>query len=234
MVRDKDAVGAALLDFYNNSYTTDIIVKSSISEADVIPIPYLFRSEKELPTLEKMALELCKGRVLDVGAGSGCHSIILKGKGVEVLAIDTSEGAVEVMQKRGLNSQCINFYNVNEKYDTLLFLMNGVGIAGTLNELPKFLKKAKSLLNSGGQILLDSSDIQYMFEEEDGSLWADLNGDYYGEVNYQMQYKNYTTDKFDWLFVDFDKLKRVAKSLDLKIELVFEDNNNQYLARLFF
>ncbi|MBL4594861.1 MAG: class I SAM-dependent methyltransferase [Flavobacteriales bacterium] len=227
-----DVVGTALLDFYNKNYTVDIIVKSSISEDDIISIPYLFRSLKELPKLEKKALSLCKGKVLDVGAGSGCHSIILKENGLAVTAIDVSKGAVEVMQKRGLKAENINFYDVTDKYDTLLFLMNGVGIAGTLDALKTFLSKAKSLLNDGGRILLDSSDISYMFKEEDGSTWVDLNSSYYGEVTYQMQYKEMTTDKFDWLFVDFKTLSAKAKEVGFTAELVFEDENQQYLAQL--
>lgn len=228
-----DVIGAALLDYFNKNYSADIVVKSSISEDDIISIPYLFRSEKELPKLEKKALHLCQGKVLDVGAGSGCHSIILKDKGIDVTAIDTSKGAVEVMQANGLNAQNIDFYNVKEKYDTLLFLMNGVGISGSLSNLKNFLINAKSLLNEGGQLLLDSSDISYMFIEEDGSKWVDLNNSYYGEVVYQMEYNDLITEKFDWLFVDFSTLKSIAVELDFKVELIFEDDNRQYLAQLF-
>jgi len=228
----KDVVGAALLDFFNGNYSVDITVNSSISEEDVIGIPYLFRTEKELPELEKIALTNCQGKTLDVGAGSGCHSIILKAQGIDVTAIDISKGAVEVILKRGVNAKCINFFDVQEKYDTLLFLMNGLGLSGDLEGLSVFLKKAKSLLKPNGQILLDSSDIKYMFEEEDGSVWVDLNRSYYGEVTYQMQYKDLMTDKFSWLFVDFMKLSEIAATLDLKTELIFEDDSNQYLVKL--
>jgi len=229
---NKDAVGTALLDYFNNNYSEDIIVKSSISEDDIISVPYLFRSEDEFPYLEKIALKHCKGKVLDVGAGSGCHSVFLKNNGVNIEAIDISEGAIKVMSKRGVTAELASFYDVTEKYDTLLFLMNGLGLAGTLKALPKFLNKAKTLLNSGGQILLDSSDIKYMFEEEDGSVWVDLNNKYYGEVTYQMQYKGIITDQFNWLFVDFEKLREIAASVDLKTELLYEDDSNQYLAKL--
>ncbi|MGB0881679.1 MAG: class I SAM-dependent methyltransferase [Vicingaceae bacterium] len=228
----KDAVGKALLDYFNNNYSVNITVKSSISDDDEIPVPYLFRKETELPELEKRALKYCKGKVLDVGAGSGCHTIILNEKGFEVKAIDISEGAVEVMNKRGVNSECISFYEIDEQFDTLLFLMNGLGISGTVEALPNFLNKAKSLLNEGGQILLDSSDIKYMFEAEDGAVWMDLNSKYYGEVTYQMEYKDSVTDEFDWLFIDYEKLRTLAASVDLKTELLFEDEHHQYLARI--
>jgi SAM-dependent methyltransferase len=229
---DNDVIGIALLDYFNNDYIEDITVISSISEEDIIPIPYLFRSKKELPKIECKALSLCKGTVLDVGAASGCHSVILKEEGFRVASIDISQGAVDVMSKRSLNAECINFFDVKSKYDTLLFLMNGVGISGTLNELDKFLSKAKSLLNEGGQILLDSSDISYMFKEEDGSMWMDLNTSYFGEVVYQMKYKDLTTNKFDWLFVDFKTLQSKSSEQGFKTELVLEGENDDYLARL--
>lgn len=228
----KDVLGKALLDFYNNEYSIDIVVRSSISEDDIIPIPYLFRSIKELPKIEEKALSLCIGNVLDVGAGSGCHSLILQENNVSIEAIDTSKGAVDVMIKRGVSAQMINFFDVEKKYDTLLFLMNGVGISGTFKGLELFLEKAKSLLNDNGQILLDSSDISYMFTEEDGSTWIDLNTSYYGEVVYQMEYKGNETDSFSWLFVDYNSLAKSAKSLGFKIEKVMDGEHHNYLARL--
>jgi len=227
-----DAIGQALLAYYNTGDDTDIVVKSSITEDDIIPIEYLFRTYAKMPVIEQKALNLCRGKVLDVGAASGCHSKILKEKGFEVEAIDISEGAVEVMNLQGITVKNQNFFNVTEKYDTLLFLMNGVGIAGTLNELPQFLNHAKSLLKPNGQILLDSSDISYLFKEEDGSEWINLNTNYYGEVSYQMEYKNHLTEPFNWLFVDFEKLKELAKSCGLKCELVCKGEHYDYLARL--
>ena len=231
-MQDRDVIGNALLDYYRGIYADDIVVISSIAEDDIIPIPYLFRSEEELPPIEKKALKLCKGKVLDVGAGSGCHSLILQHNNFNVEAIDVSKGAVNVMIQRGLTAQKLNFFEVTQKYDTLLFLMNGIGIAATLKELPTFLKKARTLLNDKGQILLDSSDISYMYREEDGSIWVDLNSSYPGEVNYQMQYKNITGDTFSWLFIDFETLKEIAAKEGLTCELMMEGDHYNYLARL--
>ena len=235
-MNQQDAIGQALLDYHNGVRGEQLIVKSDLSEDDEIPIEYLFRSFKELPKLEKKALTLCKGKVLDVGAASGVHSLILQDKGFKIDAIDTSEGAIEVMKLRGVNNpQIQDFYSLeNQKYDTILMLMNGSGLAGTIEGLTYLLNKSKELLNKGGQILLDSSDIKYMFEEEDGSMWLDLNAAYYGEVKYQMQYKNYLSDEFDWLFVDFGKLKDVANELGWKCDFVQEGKHHDYLARLHF
>lgn len=230
--KNTDVLGSALLAYMAGERNEEIIVLSDISEEDVIPVDYLFRTQQEFPELEKRALSLCHGKVLDVGAGSGCHSIVLQENNIDVKAIDVSEGAVKVMRQRGIDANQIDFFNVTEKYDTLLFLMNGVGIAGTLDKLKSFLIQAKSLLNTGGQVLLDSSDISYMFEDEDGAVWSDLNKAYYGEVVYQMKFKKAKTDPFNWLFIGFETLKEQAVAVGFNIELVLEDENSQYLSRL--
>jgi len=229
-----DALGEALLDYLEGINNENISVISSISEDDELPLSYLFRTEEELPIIEKKALSLCEGNVLDVGAGSGVHSLILQKRGLNVTSIDTSKGAVETMKQRGvINPLYKNFFTLkNKKFDTLLFLMNGVGIAQTLDGLTSFLTHCKSLLSENGQILLDSFDIKYMFEEEDGSILLDLNGNYYGEVTYQMSYKNYKTLPFSWLFVDFDTLQNSASQTGLTCELIIEGNHFDYLARI--
>ena len=228
---NEDVIGEALLAYLDGDSTPNIIVKSSFGE-DTLYIPYLYRTAKQLPKIEKTALKLCKGKILDVGAGSGCHSLILQKRKMNVKAIDVSKGAVEVMKKRRINAFHIDFYEETNQYDTLLFLMNGVVIAGTLSGLKILLTKAKTVLNVGGQILLDSSDIAYMFIEADGSMRIDLNAAYYGEVSYQMQYKNLQSKPFDWLFIDFNLLKNIANSLEFECDLLVEGPHFDYLAKL--
>ncbi|MDT8411599.1 MAG: class I SAM-dependent methyltransferase [Vicingaceae bacterium] len=230
---NNDILGTALRDYFKGNNKENITVISSIAEDDELPLNYLFRKADQIPELEQKALSYCYGKVLDVGAGSGTHSLILKGKGLDVLSIDISKGAVEVMKERGLNVLQTDFMEFNhQQFDTILLLMNGVGIAQRLNKLTHFLNHAAALLNEGGQILLDSSDIKYMFTEEDGSIWLNLNGEYYGEVTYQMKYNNHLSSEFSWLFVDFEKLKEHAEKANLKCEVIFEDDHYGYLARL--
>lgn len=229
----KDPIGQALLDYFKGGSEERLIVKSSISEDDDIPVDYLFRPFIDLPKLEKKAINMCRGDVLDVGAAAGAHSMILKEKGFNVTSIDTSKGAVEVMKKRGLdNAFGIDYFDFEGKFDTILMLMNGLGIAGTIDNLPNYLNKARSLLNEGGQLIVDSSDIQYMFEEDDGSMWVDLNSSYYGEVQYQLQYKDCVSDEFDWLFIDFERLNLIASENGWKCELVEKGMNFDYLVRM--
>jgi 2-polyprenyl-3-methyl-5-hydroxy-6-metoxy-1,4-benzoquinol methylase len=235
---EKDPMGTALLDYLNGNHEENITVKSSITEDDVIPVNYLFRDFEEMPGMEQKALKLCKGKVLDVGAGSGSHSLYLQKNDIEVTGIDISESACRCCTKRGVkNIANDDFFELpsNQRYDTLLMMMNGIGFVGSVANLDIFFLKAKQLLTSGGQIILDSSDIKYMFEDEDEEIQEIFYGEdeaYYGEVTYLMEYKNITGEPFRWLFADPDLLKTKAEKFNFKFEKLIDGSNNDYLARL--
>jgi SAM-dependent methyltransferase len=227
-----DPIGMAILDYAKTHKPADIIVCSDICEDDIIPVEVLFRDYNDMPALEKAALDLVKGKTLDVGAGAGVHARELLKRGFDVEAIELSLGAVAYMTSQGIKARKQNFFELkNERFDTLLFMMNGLGIAGTLANLENTLQHAKTLLQSGGRILCDSSDIKYLYEEEDGSMWVDLNTEYYGNFRFQMQYKKHNSSWFDWLYVDFDTLFKAAKNVGLVAKRVFEQDDH-YLAEL--
>ncbi len=234
--KDKDPMGAAILDYLKSGKAGRLRVLSSMFEEDEMPVKHLFRKVEEMPMLEQKALKLAKGKVLDIGAGSGCHTLALQEKGLEVKAIDISPLSCEAMKLRGVkDAECINLFDehLETGFDTILLLMNGTGIAGKIENLPALFNRLKALLNKGGQILIDSSDIKYIYENEDGSFDINLNAAYYGEVDYQMVYKDVKGDSFDWLYVDFPLLKSIAESCGLHGELIAEGEHYDYLARFF-
>lgn len=230
-----DPMGAAIYDYYLKGEADTLIVHSSMFEDDEIPTEDLFRSFDDMPELEKIALEEALGRILDVGAGSGCHSIALQTMGKEAVAIDISPLSVEVMKRRGVDARNVNLYDESftDKFDTILMLMNGTGIIGTLENMPAFFSRIRQLLNPGGSLLIDSSDLRYLFEEEDGSLMIDLADDYYGLMDYQMEYKGVKGEPFDWLYVDFETLAFYAEENGFSAELIAEGEHYDYLAKLY-
>lgn len=233
---NNDPMGAAIRDYKNKGKASRLRVLSSMFDEDEMPVAHLFRTFNQMPRLEQKALSMAKGRVLDIGAGAGCHALALQERGLEVKAIDISPLSCEVMKERGVkDAECVNLFNpqLQGKYDTLLLLMNGTGIAGKLNRLPMLLNRLKELLAEGGQILIDSSDLKYIYENEDGSMDIDLNAPYYGEVDYQMQYKNIKGEPFDWLYTDPMLLASISKQCGLNCEIVEEGENYDFLARLF-
>lgn len=231
----KDLFGKAILDFQTNNSPEDLITETSISEADEMSVAYLFRSYNEMPKIEQKALQLSKGKVLDVGCGAGSHSLALQNeRNLDITSIDISPNAIEACQLRGLKKAKVQDIITleNEKFDTILLLMNGAGIFGTLKETPDFLQKLKSLLNPNGQILIDSSDIIYMFDDDDdGAKWIAGNG-YYGELTFTISYKNENEVPFSWLYLDYNTLQNIAQANGLECELVLEGEHFDYLARL--
>lgn len=229
-----DPMGAAIYDFHKNGTADVLRVFSSQFEEDEIPVADLFREYDDMPELERIALDEASGEILDVGAGSGCHSVALMKMGKSAVAIDISPLSVEVMKERGVDALQVNLYDesFDRKFDTVLLLMNGTGIIGNLDNMPVFFERMKQLLKPGGSILIDSSDLRYLFEEEDGSLMIDLADDYYGQLDYQMQYKDVSGEPFDWLYVDFDTLAFYAEESGFDAELLAEGEHYDYLAKL--
>ncbi|MFW5755238.1 MAG: class I SAM-dependent methyltransferase [Tangfeifania sp.] len=231
-----DPIGQAIANYYKNGTAPDILVNTNYTEGENLPPAYFFRTLNEMPKIEQTALDFCRGKVLDVGAAAGSHALELQKREYDVTALEKSELACEVMQKRGVKKiVCTDLFQFEETgFDTILLLMNGTGLGQTLEGLKKMLLHLKSLLNPEGQILIDSSDIQYLFREEDGSFWVDLTSNkYYGEMDYELVYKDSST-QFKWLFTDFDTLAGIAGNVDLNCRIVEKGEQNDFLARLTF
>lgn len=235
MKEEKDPMGMAIRDYFKTGKASRLKVLSPDFDDDEIPVPTLFRSFQEMPPLERIALEKAEGRILDVGAGSGCHSLALQEMGKTVEAVDISPLSVQTMRERGVKIvRQEDFFQLHgEPYDTILMLMNGSGIVGRIENLPAFFDHIRTLLAPGGCLYMDSSDLRYLYEEEDGSFMIDLNDDYYGELEFQMQYKNVKGDMFPWLYIDFNTLQMYAEENGFHAEIVHEGDHYDYLAKIY-
>ena len=229
-----DIIGTALLDYYQGNYSEDIITETNISEEDELPLPYLFRTFKEMPEIEQKALKSAVGKTLDVGCGAGSHSLYLQEKGFDAMGIDTSKGAIEVCKLRGVkNARNIDLLQLkNKSFDTILLLMNGTGIFQNLENTSKYLQHLKSLLNPNGQILIDSSDLRYMYDStEDGGILVPADR-YYGELEFTMRYKEMESEPFGWLYLDERTFENICNLNDLSFEVIARGDNFDYLARV--
>ena len=229
-----DPMGQAIWDYATlGKAKHKLIVQSSLFDDDEMPVETLFRNETSMPRIERTALSLCEGSILDVGAGAGCHTLALEASELQVTSIDISSLSSQVRSLRGAkHSLCADFftYEFEQKFDTILLLMNGLGIAGKLNNLSTLLTRCKDLLADGGKILADSSDLRYLFDNEE-DLSTDIN-DYYGEVDFNMVYGSCKGKSFDWLYVDFDTLKGVALTCGLEARKVVDGEHYDYLAEI--
>lgn len=230
----KDLMGRAIWDYFHNENPEDLQTETSISELDELPVEYLFRDFEEMNKIEKKALKLSHGKVLDIGAGAGSHSLYLQNdRDLDVTTLDISPKAIQVCQLRGIQKAVAqNMLEFSgETFDTILLLMNGTGIFQSLKVIDIYLKKLHSLLNKNGQILIDSTDILYMFDQdEDGGVLIPANG-YYGELDYIVHYKGESEDPIKWLYLDFNTLKNAAENNGFAIEKVLQDEDS-YLAKL--
>lgn len=226
-------MGTAIAEYQKTGKADTLRVFSPDFDEDEIPVELLFRSFDEMPEIEQYALRMAVGKTLDVGAGAGCHSLALQQMQKDVTAIDISPLSVETMRACGVKNVCEqDFFTVSEKYDTILMLMNGIGIVGTIANLPSFFNHIDNILSPNGQLILDSSDISYVFEEEDGIIYLPEGEKYYGELVYQMQYKDVKGEPFPWLYVDFETLHDIALKCGFNTELVQTGEHYDYLARL--
>ena len=230
----KDLMGRAIWDYFQNENPEDLQTETSISELDELPVDYLFRDFEEMNKIEQKALKLAFGKVLDIGAGAGSHSLYLQNeRKLDVVALDISPKSIEVCQLRGIQKAVAqNMLEFSgETFDTVLLLMNGTGIFQSLNVIDIYLQKLHSLLDKNGQILIDSTDILYMFDQdEDGGVLIPANG-YYGELDYVVHYKNESEDPIKWLYLDFNTLQNAAANNGFKIEMILQDEDS-YLAKL--
>ena len=223
-----DLPGKAIHDYYFNKSKIKLYVKDIFGPKVEMPLSLYFRGFSEMPDLEKKALQLGRGKILDIGAGSGSHVLELQKNNDEVYALEISPSACEVMKNRGVeNVICKDIFKYKgEKFDTLLLLMNGIGLSSTLEGFKKFLKKAEDLLDPNGQLIFDSCDISYMYEV------AEKPDYYYGQVKCRYEYDQLLTDWFEWLYLDKKTMTQIATECGWNAEVVFEDENDQYLAVL--
>lgn len=229
----KDLMGKAVWDYFHNENPENLQTETSISELDELPVAYLFRDFEEMNGIEQKALELAQGKVLDIGAGAGSHALYLQNeRNLDVLALDISPKSTEVCNLRGIKTVCENMLDFSgETFDTVLLLMNGTGIFESLEKIDTYLQKLHTLINDNGQILIDSTDILYMFDrDEDGGVYIPAGG-YYGELDYVVHYKGESEDPIKWLYLDFTTLKNAAENNGFIIEKIMQDEDS-YLARL--
>jgi len=224
----KDVLGQAIADYYHKTSTGSLWVRNKYGPKEKMPVEIYFRNAGDMPELEWTALQNCRGHILDIGAGAGSHALFLQQTGLNVTALDISRLNAKVMKERGIkNILQHDFFTLkaHKKYDTLLLLMNGIGLAGTIDGLSIFLQKARRLLRPGGRLIFDSSDIAYLYK---GNPPKD--GPYYGEVHYQYEYRRMRSEWFNWLFIDRRTLTRIAGKEGWNVTLLYKDRFDQYLV----
>ncbi len=227
---NKDPLGRMLLDYYAGNMDARVRVESPGLDMPPMTGKTMFRSFDRMNRVEQKALGLCRGHVLDVGAGSGCHSLYLLEMGKTVTALDISPGCIVVMKNQGMkNLVHDSIFNLAQgSYNTILMLMNGLGICGTLDGLNLFFDRVRNLLAPGGRIIADSTDLSmFMDEKRDPGPGPEP---YFGEVEFAMAYNKVKGEPFAWLYVDFYTLEYMAACHGMDCQRLMTDQEGRYLA----
>jgi len=228
--------GAALLAYVRGDAAAELRIRRDDGLVGVLPAAQYFREPAAFTASERSALEACRGQVLDVGAGTGLHSLELQARGFRVTAIDISAVAVEIMRERGVaEARCADVWELeDEGFDTLLMLGHGIGMVETLAGLDRYLAHARGLTRPGGQVLLDSTDVTRTSEPLH-LAYHEANrraGRYVGETRMQLEYAGSRGPFCGWLHVDPATLGEHARRAGWSPEVLLEGDTGEYLARL--
>lgn len=228
--------GLALVAYFEGDLDAELIIHRDDGVDDPMRVAYFFRDPTEFTDIETAAIDHCSGRVLDAGAGSGLHSLILQQKGVPVTAIDISPHAATIMARRGVKDvHCADIYDFHGgPFDTILMMGHGIGMVETIAGLDRFLAHAHGLVSEQGQVLLDSVDVR--LTDDPGHLaYHEANrraGRYIGEVRLQLGFQGKRGPLCGWLHVDAETLSERAEAADWRCEVIVREESGHYLARL--
>ena len=228
--------GAALLAFMRGEDNAELILHREDGQQGRIPAGYFFREPAAFTAIEKTALEHCHGHVLDAGAGTGLHSLVLQQNGLRVTAIDIDRQVVEIMQRRGVTSvHCADIFEFHSgPFDTLLMLGHGIGMVETIAGLRRFLAHASRLIKPHGQCLLDSLDVTVTQDPVNLSYHQKNRqaGRYIGEIRMQFEHQGMIGPPCGWLHVDAITLQQEAEPQGWSCKVICAQDNGEYLARL--
>jgi len=227
VVEPWEPLDAALAAYRAGDRGASLVMDTDVGGAEDVPASLFFRTPAEMGPVESAALARARGSVLDLGAGAGAHALPLQGRGLRVTAAELLPEGRTVMVEAGLadvRAGGLDTVRAGERFDTVLVLMNGLGLAGTLAGLPAFLEGLADVLAPGGQILADSTDPREWEDQEDGR--------YPGEVHMQLRFAGRAGPPFPFLFVDADVVHTAAATVGLSAEVVAREDGGRFLVRL--
>jgi cyclopropane fatty-acyl-phospholipid synthase-like methyltransferase len=228
-------LGMALLAYHSGNTDACFTITRDDGFEQTVPVK-VFSEAHQFPDIEVRALDLCFGTVLDVGAAAGRHSLELHRRGMEVWSLDVLPETKQIMSERGVPRPNIgDVLSYSERvFDTVLMLMNGIGMVGTPQRLDEFLRHAHRLASPGGQILCDSIDVS-VTQAPIHVAYRTKNierGFYPGQQRFTIKYEGVLGAPFDWLHLDFASLAKHCQAADWNCQLIHQKPDGHYLARI--
>jgi SAM-dependent methyltransferase len=228
--------GEALLAFFTGNTSAELTIRRDDGIVHSLPVSHFFRTPDEFLPLEITAIGHCRGHVLDIGAGTGLHSLALQSRGLKVTAIDIVHQAVEIMTQRGVRDvHCDDVFQFQGgPFDTLLMLGHGIGMVEDLPGLQRFLSRAHKLTATNGQLLIHTLDARKT-DDPDNLAYHEANrraGRYIGATRLQFEYAGERGPYSGWLHVDPETLSERARQAEWACDIIRVESSGDYLARL--
>ena len=233
-----DAYGQQLLAQHHSQQTTVEIIERDDNYIDIGSDPGLYFSEyRQWSPLEKRAVKLAKGRILDVGCGAGRHALYLQAKGFDVTGIDNSPGAIKICKLRGLTKAIIRPISDADKFklasfDTILMMGNNFGLFGSRENARIILKKFASITAPDARIIAKTLN-PYITANSLHPPYHRANrrrGRLGGQIRMRVRYGATVGEWFDYLFVSPEEMQEILCNTDWQIEELLNAVEANYVA----
>jgi len=230
-------LGAALLAYHTGRNDAVLRIDSDVFDSENVAVRLYYRPDEDpLPDLDRRALDRCTGRVLDAGAGAGRHALDLQCRGLEVTALDVSADAVRVMQDRGISDvrQGDIYTSDLGTYDTILLLMNGIGLAGGPEGLNRLLGRFRQLLRSGGRVIFDAAGLDAAVHKDEFEEMTDMaiGRPQLGEVFFRLTFDDLEGSWYPWLFPTSTQLAEAARTAGFEFTIIGRGARGAFLVEL--
>jgi len=235
---EEDAFGRVLLDYLSGPAGDPVLERDDGHAGPALGPEWFFAEPEEWPEAERAVFGYVRGRVLDVGAGAGRHSLAAQRRGLEVMAIDVSPGAVEVCRRRGVTDvRLLPLAAVDADlgvFDTVLMMCGNFGLVGGAGEAAAILRRLHALTSPNGRIVLDSVDPDVDVDDADLAYAAGnrARGRPPGQVTIRIRYGERATPWFDLLLVSSAELERLVAGTGWRLAQVVEGEPPDYYAVL--
>lgn len=233
-----DAYGGLVYAHYKGLPSTEIIERDDHWFGVSPGAPAYFAPFEKWPSVERRAMQLVHGRVLDVGCGAGRVALHLQARGHEVVAIDISPLAVKTCRLRGVrDTRVCSVTRISRRlgeFDTIVMLGNNFGLFGNPRRARWLLRRFHGLTSPGARIVTESRN-PYKGATAEHRQYHQLNrrrGRLPGQLRLRVRYGHARTPWFDYLIVSASEMREIVAGTGWRVAKLIEESNPIYIAVL--
>ncbi|MGH3018161.1 MAG: class I SAM-dependent methyltransferase [Gaiellaceae bacterium] len=232
---EEDAFGQLLLDHLaGRTGEQPMLELDDGRSGPALGAEWFFAEYPAWPEAERQVFDAVSGRVLDLGAGAGRHSLQAQAQGLDVVAIDISPGAVEVCRRRGVSdARLLSVAAVDDElggFDSVLMMCGNFGLVGSADQARATLLHLRAMTASTGRIVFDSvdpyvdvSDAEIAYQERNRTR-----GRLPGQVTIRIRYGERVTPWYDLLNLSVDELEQLIHGTGWRLTQVVDGAPSEF------